>query len=181
MMDLNSPAIGIKSADLAANTEALKSLLKESPNDFAPNRILDIRYGLGGWARCALGVFPRARLIGYEADSETARRAWKSERVQLRRKRFGGTDTEGADLVLADFNVTTQLNRGQVDSLIELGARWIVFTDTACAYLHLNYERYGLDRPNLDDYWRQWDVGGYTLVAYAKKHRTASTGLFQYR
>jgi hypothetical protein len=142
-MDHNTPATAIRPKDLAANCLALGDCLRAVPPS-AVRTILDVRYGLGGWARAALRRFPAARLVGYEADTETAARAWRDGRVDLRVGRFPGSyAASGVCLTLCDFNTTTALKRALLDEAVVAAARplYLVFTDVACTRLHLNYAR----------------------------------------
>ena len=177
-MNSNTPALEISPKDLERNTEALKVLLAHIPPN-AVSRILDVRFGLGGWVKEALRVFPNARVVGYEQDLETAKASWHDSRINLKVRKFKG-DKSKYQLVLADFNTVTQLRRVELDELLSCqNPPYILFTDVCCSKLHLNWKFYGLKQNSLEDYWRSFNVGGYKLVAYAKVHYAASSALFR--
>ncbi|MCK9569151.1 hypothetical protein M0R72_09430 [Candidatus Pacearchaeota archaeon] len=177
MMNQDTPAINIRSKDLAQNALALRELLGNI-NPTEVNRVCDIRYGLGGWAQVVMSRFPNARMIGYEQDQQTADMSWKSGRVDLRVERWKPNGKKPPDLLLADFNTVTVLKRELCDEAAQVGARYFVFTDVACSYLHLNWQAYNLSSPDLDEYWSKFRVSGYQLVAFSKKHHSASTALY---
>lgn len=64
--------------------------------------VLDVRYGLGGWARLVADVFPEASITGYEADSETYEAAWKGNNTCVANERWPARP-QLVDLLLADF------------------------------------------------------------------------------
>lgn len=103
-MNNDTPAREIRDKDLAANVEAVRELLAHIP--VTPiRRILDIRYGRGGWAKAARELFPKAVIEGYEQDGETADLAWQDRLVQLWPEPYqAGVRSHHADLLLADFS-----------------------------------------------------------------------------
>lgn len=173
-----TPAITIKPKDLAANCEALDALLALVP---PPADVLDVRYGMGGWARAVLGRWPALRLYhGFEADPGTAAAAWKGRGVSLSVAEFV-PDAKYADrdLLLADFNRATTLRRRELEQLLPLRPKRLVFTDVACVKLHLNYRSYGLTGPDLAAYWAAFKVPGYVFEAFERRHHAASTALYR--
>lgn len=177
-MNQDTPASAIRPKDLGANSEALRQLLLRVPRDILS--AVDIRYGLGGWAR-VLYEHHHPSLLGYEQDLETYRAAWKGAKVKLVNRRFEGQPYR-ADLLLADFNTLTVLNRKLLDEAVAaVPAEWVVFTDVARSKLHLNAERsYGLRAgATMDDYWRAFPLVGYRLVAWAGVHWAATTALYK--
>lgn len=181
-MNQDTPAVAIKTKDLDANGLALKELLEAIPRRERIQRIVDIRYGLGGWARHAVESFPLANVLGFEQDAETASKAFLVPSVRLLNERFNDIQKlEGkTDLLLADFNTLTVLKRELLDrALTAVNPAWIVFTDVCCSKLHLNYRSYGLENPDLAAYWERFEVGGYRLVKWVKRHHAASSALYQ--
>lgn len=75
-MNQDTPALSIKATDLEANGKALEELLRKIPENKV-HSIIDVRYGMGGWARIARRRFPKANYLGYEQDRATAKVAWK--------------------------------------------------------------------------------------------------------
>jgi hypothetical protein len=178
-MNPSTPAAQINERDLSKNTAALRALLVHVE---APDLVVDVRYGLGGWAQALRERFPDAFLYGFEADRETFSRTWIGDHTtvyNLRSDQPGLDPGEPCDILLADFNTVTQLKRAELDAELE---RWkpraIIFTDVACGKLHLNYRAYGLSEPDLATYWQLWPIEGYRLQAIEKHHHAASTGLF---
>lgn len=176
-MNDDTPARLIKVNDLNANSVALAELINGID---PPSSVLDIRYGLGGWARVVAETFPESCIIGYEHDPITARAAWIGSRVTLRVKAFDPNEIEQpVDLLLADFNTTTAKKRTLLDDALRIRPLGLIFTDVACSKLHLNFSSYGLSRPSLIEYWRRFDVPGYQLIGYVKAHHAASTALYK--
>jgi hypothetical protein len=180
-MDHNTPAKDIKPKDLAANTKALAELL-----DFVEGpikQIVDIRYGLGGWAQEYTSQWPRARVVAYEQDEETAAKAWTNDQVNLEVGPFKPQEFPfyHVDLLLADFNTLTVLKDTLlVEALAVIEPKWVIFTDVCCSKLHLNYRSYGLKKSDgLDAYWCKFAVEGYGLVRWRKFHHAASSALYQ--
>jgi hypothetical protein len=182
-MNHDTPAREIRQRALDLNVEAFRTLLAFLPKAWRTRTAfaLDIRYGLGGWARALREAFPETEVTGYEQDPATAQRAWRDAGVSLRVERFRPEDRPGRfDLLCADFNTLTALKRDLLEeALAEVAPDYVVFTDVSCSKLHLNYRSYGLTEPNLDAYWRAFPVPGYELVAWEKKHHAASTALFR--
>lgn len=180
-MKPSTPAAQIPERDLGKNVAALRQLLETIPANV--RLIVDARYGLGGWARVARDFLPDADYVGYEADSETWRAAWKDPLATVYHSTTAAYERNlwaPCDLLLADFNTVTQLKRAELDEEIKRwDPEWLIFTDVACGKLHLNFRSYGLEVPDLGAYWRNWDVPGYSFEAYAKHHHAASTGLFR--
>lgn len=175
-MDPLTPAREIKTKDLEANAEALAFLL-DLLKGKAIKSTIDVRYGLGGWAKEIRKKFPKCKIEGWERDKLTQENAWTDGGVDLKR---GEIDVEAkADLVLADFNTVTKLNRGELDNLLKIvETRFLIFTDVCCSKLHLNFSSYGLKRPDLGAYWKSFEVEGYRFLGYAREHYAASTGLY---
>jgi len=177
-MNHDTPAVDIKEKDLNQNTQALEELLSKI-SDESISSILDIRYGLGGWAEKALETFPGAKLIGYEQDANTAARAVKPKGATVRVKRFEPTKGMKADILLADFNTTTCLKRETLDHALRyVDCDYLVFTDVCCSKLHLNYASYGLAEADLKKYWKRFKVDGYKLIGFARVHHAASSALY---
>ena len=177
-MDSFTPATAIKPKDLQKNTEALKELLGYL--DKPPRTVLDIRYGLGGWAKLVRKTYSKAKYLGYEADRETYRTAWKDKGVKLVNSVFPLCETKEVDLLLADFNTLTILKRGELDNVLaSVRCDAVIFTDVCCSKIHLNYRSYGLRQANLSSYWQKFLIEGFYLVGFSKEHHVASTALFQ--
>jgi hypothetical protein len=177
-MNNATPALEIREKDLRLNGESLQQLLKYIPI-FSVKKIVDVRYGLGGWACICRDRFPKATIFGYEQDKETARQAWKDKRVKLYNKEFLASKTISCDLLLADFNLLTLLSCNPLESIMEVvNSHYLIFTDVASNKLHLNYLSYGLTKPNLDLYWTKWNIFGYKFVTYSSCHHAASSALF---
>lgn len=183
-MNPSTPAREIKAADLRKNGEALLALLKQLPKGRLWG-VLDIRYGLGGWAAIADKTLVMSDYIGYESDQATRHQAVLPIGVDLVPTAF---DDEASshlprvpDLLLADFNTVTMLKRKELDEALELSGRpeFVIFTDVACSKLHLNYKSYGLNHPDLKAYYDNFAIPGYRLVAFAKQHHAASTSLWR--
>jgi trans-aconitate methyltransferase len=68
-MNSSTPAILIRSKDLAKNVKAFAGCLELLPK--TPKTVLDIRYGLGGWAKELRRRYPKVAITGYEADPST--------------------------------------------------------------------------------------------------------------
>lgn len=182
-MNQHTPANQIKTKDLLSNRQAMEDLLGEIPVK-GVRSILDIRYGRGFWAQKVLERFPTASYTGYESDEETLSNAWSSSQVQLYNSFWppdeGSSGNDYPDLVLADFNITTMKNREMLDQVFEVvQPEWIIFTDVACCKIHLNYRSYGLERPEMEDYWKGFNVPWYRLIRFSRKHYAASTALYQ--
>ena len=176
-MDKYTPARDIKMKDLGKNSEAFRGLLDLIPVG-SVRRVVDVRYGLGGWAREVHTRFPSAKIIGFERDEATAEQSWKTKNVGLHRTEFN--QPVKCDLLVADFNTVTQLKRSESDFVLGLvTCEWLVFTDVCCSKLHLNYHSYGISSSDLEAYWKGYEVKGFELVAYEKKHHAASSGLFK--
>lgn len=180
-MDSTTPAATIRTKDLVANAAAFKQLLTKVPLNSIKS-VCDIRYGLGGWARCleeALEGANLPRMLGFELDKDTYDKAymWPGSIV---RNSFPNIGIQ-CDLLLADFNTCTQKKRRELDWVLDsCQANWLIFTDVACSKFHLNKTTYGLPpTATMADYWYHFHVKGYKLVAWAKQHHAASTALFQ--
>lgn len=182
-MNKDTPARLIRQKDLDANTMALATVCRTwiSP---PPKRVLDVRYGLGGWARQwhAQNFGRKMWYVGFEADSLTYKKAYRPQGVKLVNEPFLPAEREEfqgwADLLLADFNTVTVKKRAELDAVLVLRPKAIIFTDVACVKLHLNYKTYGLTKPELADYWSGFGINGYSFVAYARHHHPASTALY---
>jgi len=172
--------IGLKG--LAANRNAMRDCIEAIPVADVKT-ILDIRYGLGSWAEAALKRFPGATLIGYESDRLTAVAAWRGEATVLRVEPFMVPyNAPPVDLLLADFNLTTVVARMLLDEAVEaVKPRYLVFTDVACVKLHMNYKVYGLEKADLDDYWKGFKIEGYDYVKHSRRQHAASTALYKRR
>lgn len=182
-MNKDTPALEIKQKDLDKNAWALKSTLEQI--DTPIRKVVDIRYGLGGWAKVVMEKYPKAIYLGYEQNKETYLAAWKdipdSQRFIVV-KPFPNLRTtfKGIDLLLADFNNLTVLKRRPLDEALAITSpKWVVFTDVASSKLHLNYRSYGLCRPSLNDYWNKFDIEGYTLEFWEQTHHAASSALYR--
>lgn len=179
-MDSLTPAIDIKSKDLGRNCTALSVLLEKIPTH--PKTVVDVRYGLGGWARVLLKRFPKSTIIGFEKHEPTYEAAWKDSRVSLK---LGDLLSDSrpptrCDLLLCDFNTSTVLKRKELDEVLsQVSCRYLVFTDVCCSKLHLNYRSYGLDSPDLNRYWKKFAVPGFRLMTFSKEHHAASTALYE--
>ena len=82
------------------------------------------------------------------------------------------------DLLCADFNFLTLLRPEALLRAIKMARpSSFIFTDVACSKLHLNYRRYGLERPDLNDYFAAFGerLPGWKLVHVARKHHNAAT------
>lgn len=176
-MEDRTPAVSIRSKDLDLNAKALDDLLNHIEGDI--RTVLDVRYGLGGWAQRVTTRFPRCEIRGYEIDERTFAEAWTNPKVRLSQYPFQGSNLR-YDLVLADFNRLTLKRRNELDNLLSLvDSSWLVFTDVSCGKLHLNYSSYGLNRPDLTEYYLQFNVPEYDFVTYSRSHHFASSALFQ--
>lgn len=182
-MNHSTPAKYIKAKDLAKNVEALNDVFRSIPEGIEVKTVLDIRYGLGGWAQSAIARFPTCEVYrGYEMDRETFQSAVKPQPVRLVNRPFVAANypkPQPFDLVLADFNVNTKLKRDTLDEVLPFAGEWLVFTDVAVSKLHLNYSSYGLDNPSLEAYWCSFAVEGFKLVTFSKRHHAASTALYR--
>lgn len=176
-MNQDTPAIEIREKDLATNAAALRECLARIVVDISS--VVDIRYGLGGWAQVVRGRWPLARIVGYEQHPATADRCWTDNRVELRRERFMPENAPGCELLLADFNTLTMLKRGLLDeALAACRPSYVVFTDVACCKLHLNYRSYGLKAANLEQYWTAFRIDGYRRLRFSRLHHAASTAVY---
>lgn len=176
-----TPAIAIRARDLAANWLAAEELMNRIPTNKV-NTILDIRYGLGCWAKSALARFSGAFLTGYESDAVTVSMAWSSSRTTVVESVWpDGKRVGQVDLLLADFNIVTALNQGPLTEAIEWARpTYLIFTDVGASKLHLNYRSYGLTRPDIEEYWRTgFNLEGYRLLEFRQFHRAASTALWE--
>lgn len=187
-MNQDTPAREIKTKDLGLNREAVRILLQKIPsvqsNTPLIKSVVDIRYGLGGWAQEVHRRFPKAKLIGYEQDKETFDKAWKIPQFQVYNLRFSPKPYEvyvdRVNLLLADFNTLTKLNTELLDTALRyFRPGYVIFTDVSCSKLHLNFRSYDLSKANLDLYWKSFTVPGYCLVAWEKKHYAASSAVFK--
>jgi hypothetical protein len=179
-MNQDTPAVDIREKDLAKNAEAFRECLAYVPPSEI-ERALDIRYGLGGWAKAVRERFPDAYITGYEQDPETAEIAWRGSQVRIINESFHPARVHSQfDLLCADFNTLTVLKRKPLDEAVEAAEpAYVVFTDVACCKLHLNFRSYGLVEPDLDAYWRAFPLKGYRLLGYAKRHHAASTAVYK--
>lgn len=178
-MKPTTPAITIREKDLAKNVEALGGCL-----DLVRGRIktvLDVRYGLGGWAKLIMERVKPISYVGTELDQVTYEAAWRHPKVNLINSPLPEKLWHKKwSLVLADFNNLTSLHRGELDWLLpRVTADWLIFTDVACGKLHLNYGSYGLRKPMLAEYWGRFAVEGYELVGYYRAHHFASSAVYQ--
>lgn len=177
-MESSTPARMIRPKDLEANRTALEECLALIPED-GVKTVLDVRYGLGGWARTVRERFPRAKIVGFEIDAATVNNAWKDKGVNLSASAWTGVGV-GSDLLLCDFNVGTIKSRETVDTLTKVvQPRWVIFTDVACVKIHLNYRNYGLISPDMDEYWQTYKVDGYEQLKWFRKHHAACTAVYQ--
>lgn len=182
-MNQDTPALTIRQKDLDANADAFALLLESIPLG-ALKEVLDIRYGLGGWCRKIQERYPRVSVVGYEQDTATFEKAVdKSGSLagSLVNSRFDPSEVKGRkfDLVCADFNTLTVLKRELLDEVVTgVETDRIIFTDVACSKLHLNYRRYGLGVPSLEQYWTRFRIDGYRLVRFVKRHHAASSALY---
>lgn len=181
-MNQDTPARTIRQKDLDANSSTFDKLLERIPKDQAKT-VLDIRYGLGGWARKIMARFPKTHILRFEQDPDTFNKALDQAVVasSLINSRFDPSLVKGRkfDLVCADFNTLTVLKRELLDQVVsEVETRRIIFTDVACCKLHLNYRSYGLTSPDLSAYWNAFKIPGFELSAFAKEHHAASSALY---
>jgi hypothetical protein len=180
-MTQDTPAVAIRDKDLKLNADAMEDCLKRLA--FGKTAV-DIRYGLGGWAERLLALHPKARVLGYEQDEETAEKAYVPDQVNLHVARFDPATVpvpyRECDLLLADFNTVTVLKRTLLDEAVEaIRPLNVIFTDVACVKLHLNFASYGLSsRDTLAEYWKRFKLPGYRLRKWSRKHHAASTALF---
>lgn len=183
-MNSDTPALEIRAKDRDKNSAAFREciLTLMTPH----RRILDIRYGLGGWARQWFKLFTSERYLGFEADHETWRLAHKPGGVEVRNERFDPKTTAPIgkiDLVLADFNNLTSLKAKPLLEVLEFAQpRAVIFTDVACSKLHLNFSSYGLKKPDLNGYVRQFSkfvLPDWTCVHTSRHHHHAVTMLFR--
>lgn len=177
-MTQDTPAIAIKQKDLDLNGSALAGCLSLIKSPIST--VLDIRYGLGGWAKIVCNKFSGCTIEGYEQDAATARKAWKDFGVDLHVEKFAKPRNTKPDLCLADFNLVTKLNRSLLDNLLAvMSAKYLVFTDVCASKLHLNYASYGLQRADLEAYWKSFAVRGYAYLGHRKEHHAASTAIYK--
>src|SRR6516164_8531831 len=125
-------ALKIRSKDLSLNGEAAELCMREIGSR-PINFIIDIRYGLGGWARIASDLFPDAALRGYEYNEATYKAAWKPPGADIIQGRSPSLSKRVmgplyCDLLLADFNTVTMLKRKELDlALVNFRPRWLIF------------------------------------------------------
>lgn len=185
-MNTNTPANTIRKKDLDLNTEALRECLVELKK--ARKRVhtvLDIRYGLGGWAQVTFELLKPKCYVGFEADLKTYRESWKpktAERFELCQQFFEPTGLNPFDMVLADFNNLTMMKPKDLLQVLAFARpRVVIFTDVACSKLHLNFESYGLNKPDLNQYVRAFGknvLAAWTHLHTARKHHHAATLMF---
>ena len=180
-----TPAASIPPKDLDKNTEALGQLLTTLSRSRI-EEVLDIRYGLGGWAKESLRQLSSVtRYVAWEADKRTYDLAYDGDdKISLFNDRFTPEMIEAEytiDLLLADFNLVTLRQKSLALEAAKLGPRYLVFTNVACGKLRLNFRSYGLESADLDQYWKQWEheLPGYELLDYVRARHFASTGLFK--
>jgi len=178
-MNSSTPAILIRSKDLAKNVKAFAGCLELLPK--TPKTVLDIRYGLGGWAKELRRRYPKVAITGYEADPSTYNTAFRDSLTNVYCGMFDGSKRGyRVDLLVADFNTLTTLKRKELEEALAIvKCQWLIFTDVACSKLHLNYRSYGLEEPDLNAYWDEFDVEGYRLAGWAREHHAASTAIYQ--
>lgn len=145
--------------------------------------VLDIRYGTGDWARRLRERAPHVQIFGFEVDSVTAKIAYRGC-VELAVAEYVGEQLPlwpaEYDLLLADFNNLTRLKAEPLHvALRAANPQWVVFTDVASAKLHINFASYGLDNPDLAEYYRRFSLPGYELLGYERKHFPASTSVWR--
>jgi hypothetical protein len=184
---IHTPVVQIDEKDQKANTAALEELLNHLPDSL--KYVVDVRYGLGQWAQVISVRFPKADILGFELDRETALRAQVPSRCRLVFEGDlshicglcnGTGEKSKVDLLLADFNMMTLTDPYEVKAeIFRWNPRWFVFTDVACGKLHLNWKTYGLGQPDLNLYWESWqNTIPYQLVAWSRKHHFSSSALF---
>lgn len=185
MRKVHVGAARIDPREVARNTKAYiqcLELLKEGGETI--RRVVDIRYGLGSLAREVLQRFPQAKLLGFECDKETYDKAWTCKSVTLHHSPFTAdlvpTRFHQPDLMTADFNSQTVLNRGEIDhAIISVKPQIVAFTDTAYYMLHRNYRSYGLSGRDLEAYWDRFLIDGYTLVKWYQPTSKSSVAMFR--
>lgn len=187
-MNSDTPAALIKPKDLEANTRAFNKLLSKVDD---AKYIVDIRYGLGGWAKLALTKFPKARFVGLEQDLNTFVSSWCWNQTDYPHRylynfkwtkatKFPETINCKESLLLADFNTVTKLKRKELDEALEsIQPKQLIFTDVSCSKLHLNYLSYGIPTPSLELYWKSFTIDNYSLVEFSKEHFAASSALYK--
>ena len=180
----STPAIDIREKDLAHNRGAFRDCLGYLPPGIRD--AVDIRYGLGGWAQELKESHSDCKLVGYEKDPGTSAQASIPEGHILNCREYEPPTLELCDLLMADFNNLTCRHsfRGPgpeplIEAVEDLSPRYIIFTDTACARLHLNWRvSYGLSSPDMGEYWEQFPLPGYRLMGWSRVHFHASTSVW---
>lgn len=187
-MDNKTPAIDIKQKDRNRNRLAFHSCLRylRDKEEADIKNVVDIRYGLGGWACSLFEFYPKCKLIGFEGDEATYSQAAEPRGTKLIHsyfppaKKYKVSKLSNCDLLLADFNRLTVMNKSELTEALDLlSPRYAIFTDVSCSKLHLNYKSYWLESPSLDAYWSSFDVPNYRFLFYDRQHFHASTGLFR--
>lgn len=186
-MNTDTPAREIRQKDLDKNSAAFAECLQMIPAQRRLKRVLDIRYGLGGWASRMAELRPPELYIGFEADPQTAERAVKPGNIGLVlvRDRFASSSRylhDPYDLLLADFNNLTSMKAEPLlEALRFAEPRCVIFTDVACSKLHLNFPSYGLKRPDHAGYVRAFAekcLPDWKHVHTARLHHHAATLVF---
>lgn len=189
-MKESCPALDIREKDRQRNTDAMLECLQRVPHDQIKT-VLDIRYGLGGWARPLLEIIPRAKVYGVEGDRKTFHAAWvERPRTRVIWAMFGPDMAwpkgwpRKFDLILADTNANTALKPKQITDVVSMvEAKWMIMTDVACSKLHLNYKSYGLgeDWDVLKYHRKAWPklLPGWKLRKLSRLHHHAATSLWE--
>ncbi len=185
-MNSETPAREIRPKDLAANVAAFEVCLDHLPQKGIGD-VLDIRYGLGEWAKALSLVCPSATIHGFEMDRETFCAAARPARSRLLHRPFDPLRIPKSwpqryDLLCADFNTLTLLKAEHLrQAVVATSPRFLIFTDVACSKLHLNFKSYGLknvDNSGLDRYFsafRMKVLPGWELKHVARLHYHAAT------
>lgn len=188
------PVVGMSSRclkDQELNRMALEALLSEhlppgSPRGSSIRLVLDIRYGLGEYAKTVCRLYPRASYYGVECDRATYAQCWCPPSGDVVCVRFDphaeylSRWSESWDLLLGDFsNVTVKNRTDAVEACASIGPRYFLFADVGCMRLHLHWKTYGLTAPDLDEYWQRWTLPGYSLVGWQRAHPRCSLALYK--
>ena len=189
-MDPNKPAIEIRQKDLDKNTAAFLECFRAIRRCRKIERVVDVRYGLGGWSTALLGLKPNAKVLGFEANGDTFAKAEKPKGAKVFNCKFPPVGAERAalaaiqrfqncDLLLADINALTLKMPTELLRAIEaVKPRAIIMTDIACAKMHINWPHYGLEGPDLDRYFERFNeeiLPNWTHVCTARLHFFATS------
>jgi len=189
-MDPMKPAREIRQKDLDKNTAAFLECF-QAIRRRKIEKVVDVRYGLGGWSTALLNEKPKAKVLGFEADFDTFVKAERPEGVKVFNTKFPPDETEyeardsmrhfqKCDLLLADINALTLKTPKELLKAIDaVNPRAIIMTDIACAKMHINYPHYGLKEPNdLEGYFQKFNesvLPGWTHVHTARLHFFAAS------